>query len=47
MGFTFYRQDYDIDAVPSHLPRETRQWLQETGLLDALRKGRLVCEEAA
>lgn len=37
----------DIDAVPSHLPRETRQWLQETGLLDALRKGRLAFEEAA
>lgn len=36
-----------IDTIPAHLPRETQQWLQESGLLDTIRGGRIAFEEAA
>lgn len=36
-----------IDTVPNHLPLETWQWLQESGVLDTIRAGRIAFEEAA
>jgi hypothetical protein len=36
-----------IDTVPGHLPQETQRWLQESGLLDTIKGGRLAFEEAA
>ena len=34
-------------SIPTHLPRETQQWLQESGLLEAIKDGRISYEDAA